>query len=181
MNHFARCTAPIDFFMSLTCYKTSFEKDCTLTIKFVLWKFFVHSLFSIFLSFYQVFSSIQRKIFGNFKEYNKVSWGIHEFLESVRRKAGLLYHLCWNVWVINLLSAMRKNQGLFISGLGFDLLVNVHCSKSSKNFDLSGVLLNKKKKSQLSLELKTEEAASNVWTWKPLCSELPLTSVGIFA
>lgn len=135
MNHFARCTAPIDFFVNPTCCKTCFKKDCTLAIKFVFWNFFIHSLF--FFSFYQVFSSIQGKIFGNFEEYNKVSWWICEFVESACRKSGLLYHLCWNIWVINLLSAMRKNQGLFMSGLGFDLLANVHFWKSGKNFDLA--------------------------------------------
>lgn len=32
---------------------------------------------------------------------------------------------------------MRENQGLFMSGLGFDLLANVHFWKSSKDFDLA--------------------------------------------
>lgn len=45
MNHFARCTAPIDFFVNPTCCKTCFKKDCTLAIKFVFWNFFIHSLF----------------------------------------------------------------------------------------------------------------------------------------
>lgn len=52
MNHFARYTAPIVFFVNLTCYKASFEKDCTLTIKSVIWNFFVHGLFTILVFFH---------------------------------------------------------------------------------------------------------------------------------
>lgn len=138
MNHSARYTAPIAFLVSLTCYKTSFEKDCTLAIKFVFWNFFLHSLFTyFFFSFSQVFSVSQKKSLGNFKEDKKVSWWIYIFVERACRKAALLCQLCWNIWVIHSQSAIRKNQGLFISGLGFDLLVKAHCRKSSKNFDLT--------------------------------------------
>lgn len=92
MNHSARYAATVAFLVSLTWHKTSFEKDCTLAIEFVILNFFLHSLFTVF-SFSEVFSDIQKECFGNFKEGNKVSWWIHTFVESTCGKTGLLYHL----------------------------------------------------------------------------------------
>jgi len=69
-----------------------------------------------------------------------------------------------------MLSAIRKNQGLFMSGLGVDLLVKSHCRKSSKNFDLTMFSWTPP---QISVELKTGEAACSVCARRPLCSELP--------
>ena len=158
MNHSARYTAPIAFLVSLTCYKTSFEKDCTLAIKFVFWNFFLHSFFTIFFPFLK-YILLFRKRLGNFKEDNKVSWWIPIVVESACRKAGLLYHLCWDIWVIHSLSAIMKNQGLFTSGLGFDLLVKAHCRKSSKNFDLTTFSW-KKPKFHWNWRLKRQPAVS---------------------
>lgn len=97
--------------------------------------------------FSEVFSVIQKKCLGNFKEDNKVSWWIHIFVESACRKAGLLYHLCWNIRVIHSLSATVKNQGLFMSGLGFDLLVESQVKT-------------------LILQCSTEKTSKFHWNWR---------------
>lgn len=171
MNHSARYTAPIAFFVSLACYRTSFKKDYTWTIKSVF--FFLNFLFHSLLFFFsssQVFPVTWEYGYGDLKEDGKGSWWIRIFAESACRKAGLVYHLCWNTWVIHSWSAISKNQGLLISGLCFDLLVKAHCRESSKNFDLM-IFSWKAPKFPWNWRPRTSgEAACSACARRPLCS-----------
>lgn len=109
-KHSARYTALTTFFVSFTCYKTSFARCHMMTIKNAFselsYKYFIYIFFPLFLSFFFFYPF--RKRYDDLKVDCKGSWWIHVFVGSAIGKTGMVYHPCWNVWVIHSWSAISK-------------------------------------------------------------------------